>query len=139
MAATASEQIMQIERYKSQSAGSQSQHGNNANGDNGTSATTVSVNADTPSPDSSSPRSGPLSFMRGTLVGMDCSAKPGAVATVVSGGKTWKLQAADTSRVETRTSQGFCALTNKRVVIFYHKTAADGGDLIGLDVEGDSK
>lgn len=139
MAAMASEQLMQIERYKSQSAGSQSQHGNNANGDNSTSATTVSVNADTPPAGPSSARSGPLSFMRGTLVGMDCSAKPGAVATVVSGGKTWKLQAADTSRVETRTSQGFCALTNKRVVIFYHKTAVDGGDLVGLDVEGDPK
>ena len=70
---------------------------------------------------------------------MDCSAKPAAVATVVSGGRTWKLQAADASQVETRTSKGFCALANKRVVIFYQKTATDCGELVGLDVEGDAK
>ena len=77
--------------------------------------------------------------MRGTLVAMDCSAKPAAVATVVSGGKTWKLKAADASAVETRTSKGFCSLANKRVVIFYHRTATDSGELIGLDVEGETR
>ncbi len=136
IASMAGQQMQQIERYKSESARwSQSPR-------DSVETSTVSVNADNSAQGSSATTrstSGPLSFMRGTLVGMDCSVKPAVVATVVSAGKTWKLKAADAGAVETRTSKGFCALANKRVVIFYHKTAVDSGDLIGLDVEADAK
>lgn len=136
MAAMAGQQIAQIERYKSESARwSQPQRSSGE-------TSTVSVNADSSAPGSSTTArstSGALSFMRGTLVSMDCSAKPSAVATVVSGGKTWKLKAADAGTVETRTGKGFCSLANKRVVLFYRRTASDGGELVGLDVEGEPR
>lgn len=141
MAAMAGQQITQIERFKSESARWSQSHGDStANNTDNVETSTVTVNADNAAQGAvTAGRSAPLSFMRGSLVGIDCSAKPSAVATVVSGGKTWKLKAADASLVETRTSKGFCSLANKRVVIFYHKTAPDSGELVGLDVEGEAR
>lgn len=146
IAAMAGQSVSQLERYKAESArwgqprNANQESASAADDDDGdTDASSATAKVDAPSSGSSAvTRSGPVSFMRGTLVGMDCSARPAAVATVMSGGKTWKLQAADANKVETRTRKDFCSLANKRVVIFYQKTGVDRGELVGLDVEGDA-
>jgi tetratricopeptide (TPR) repeat protein len=106
-------------------------------GEANASATTVKVDA--ASSNSATAKSAPLSFMRGTILAMDCSAKPAVMATVKSEGKTWKLHAADASKVATRSPKEFCALANKPVEVLYHKTGVDRGEIVGLDVESNGR
>src|SRR5215475_3931535 len=78
----------------------------------------------------------PAKFLKGQLVTVDCSTPPGAVLTVVAGGKTWKFHSADGGHMIVIGAQNLsCAWTNQKVAINYRETADGTGDIISLEIQ----
>jgi hypothetical protein len=79
---------------------------------------------------------GPVRYLKGKLVAVDCSTPPAAVLTISSGTKTWKLHANDSTRVVLIGADKFsCAWTNKKVGINYHETGAGTGEVISVELQ----
>jgi hypothetical protein len=79
---------------------------------------------------------GPIGFLHGTVVSVDCSAAPTAVMTVVSGAKTWKMKVADTSHVVLQGADKFsCAWSKKKVALNYEVTGNGEGRVISVEIE----
>jgi hypothetical protein len=79
---------------------------------------------------------GPVGFLHGMLVSVDCSATPGAVMTVVSGTKTWKMKVADTSHVVLLGADRFsCAWNRQKVALNYEVTGSAEGRVISVEIQ----
>jgi hypothetical protein len=77
-----------------------------------------------------------MSYIKGVLVAVDCSAPPTALLTVTSGGKTWKLKVADSSRVVLIGADKFsCSWSHKNVALNFSPTSADEGKVISLELQ----
>ncbi|HVO62633.1 MAG TPA: tetratricopeptide repeat protein [Terriglobales bacterium] len=80
------------------------------------------------------PAARPPKFLKGQLVSVDCSHKPSAVLTVISGGKTLTMKVADTRQAIVIGADEFsCAWTQKKVAVNYRQSAE--GDLNVMTVE----
>jgi tetratricopeptide (TPR) repeat protein len=79
---------------------------------------------------------GPVGFLHGTVLSVDCSAAPGAVMTVVSGAKTWKMKVADTSHVVLQGADKFsCAWSKQKVALNYEVTGSAEGRVISVEIQ----
>jgi tetratricopeptide (TPR) repeat protein len=77
----------------------------------------------------------PVQFLKGTVVSVDCSQPPAATLTVLGGGKTLKLRAADYKAVAVLGSDGFsCGWKNLAVNINYKRGGKADGDLVSIEV-----
>ena len=75
-------------------------------------------------------------YSGGRLVAVDCSVQPSAVLTMTSGGKTWKLNARDATRVIVIGADKFsCGWANQRISVNYHETGESTGELISVEVQ----
>ncbi len=80
------------------------------------------------------PDARPIRFLKGKLVSVDCSAKPGAVLTVLSGGRTWTMLTPDISKLVLMNSSTFsCSWRNRTVAINYRLQSQGRGDLVSLE------
>lgn len=77
-----------------------------------------------------------MSYIKGVLVGVDCSAPPGAMLTVTSSGKTWKLKVADSDKVVLIGADKFsCSWSHKNVALNFSPTSADEGKVVSLEIQ----
>jgi tetratricopeptide (TPR) repeat protein len=84
----------------------------------------------------SAPDLGPARFLKGRLIGVDCSSPLAAMLTVTSGANTWKLHARDRTRVIVIGADKFsCDWTNQRVAVNYHQTGERDGEVISVEVQ----
>ena len=76
------------------------------------------------------------SFLKGTIVGVDCSALPNATLTVVSGGKTWKMQVSDSKHVLLIGADVFsCSWSKQKVALNYRQIGAGAGQVVSIEVQ----
>jgi hypothetical protein len=74
--------------------------------------------------------------MKGKLVSVDCSNTPLALLTVISGDKTWKLQAKDSTHLVIIGADKFsCEWTNQKIAVNYHETGDATGEIISLELQ----
>jgi tetratricopeptide (TPR) repeat protein len=75
-------------------------------------------------------------FLKGTVTAVDCSSPPSATLTVVSGGKTWKMQVPDSSQVVVLGADGFsCSWSRQHVALNYHESSDAAGTVISIEVQ----
>lgn len=75
-------------------------------------------------------------FLRGKLMAVDCSIKPEAVFTVISGATTWKFHARDATRVIVIGADNLsCDWSNRKVAINYHQTGEATGEVISVELQ----
>ena len=82
------------------------------------------------------PNRAPLSFLKGTIVGVDCSSPPSATLTVVSGGKTWKMQVSDSNHVLLIGADVFsCSWSKQKVAVNYREIGAEAGRVVSIEIQ----
>jgi tetratricopeptide (TPR) repeat protein len=78
----------------------------------------------------------PTKFLKGRLVGVDCSQAPVAVLTVISGARSLKLRTADYKALLVIGGDGFsCQWTDRTVLINYKAGGTADGDLVSVEVQ----
>jgi hypothetical protein len=78
---------------------------------------------------------GPMQFLKGKIVGSDCSKAPEATVTVLSGMTTYKLHASDyKSLVVIGQDQFSCEWKNLLVSINYRAVGKSGGELVSIEL-----
>ena len=79
----------------------------------------------------------PVSFVKGTIVSVDCSVDPGAVLTLRVAGKPLKLRAKSRNKIVMIGGENFdCAWKNVKVSANYRKPQAGAvGDIVSLELE----
>ena len=82
------------------------------------------------------PNQTPPSFLKGTIVSVDCSTPPHATLTVLSGSKTWKMQVADSKHVLLIGADNFsCSWSKQKVALNYRETGAGEGRVFSIEVQ----
>jgi tetratricopeptide (TPR) repeat protein len=131
IAARAEQQLQQLEAYQArQRAGSAARVEASAGSED---AEEEDSRPPQPQPPPQRPQ---VSFMRGTLVSVDCSKPPAATFIVSSGGKQWKLLAPQQRKVVLMGAEEIsCSWTNRKVAVNYRRTGNDTGSLVSLELE----
>ena len=76
------------------------------------------------------------SFLKGTIMSIDCSAPPAATLTVVSDGKTWRMQVPDSTHVLLIGADTFsCSWSKQKVALNYRETGAGVGRVVSIEVQ----
>jgi tetratricopeptide (TPR) repeat protein len=91
-------------------------------------------------PDSASADTGPdkrpVKFMKGKLLGVDCSQSPVATVMVLAGGKKQRFVTHDYKSLPVIGADEFsCDWKDKTISVNYKAAAAGGGDLVSVEVE----
>ncbi len=82
------------------------------------------------------PSQTPLSFLKGTIMNVDCSAPPNAILIVVSDEKTWKMQVPDSKHVALIGADAFsCSWNKQKVALNYRETSAGVGRVVSIEVQ----
>jgi hypothetical protein len=77
----------------------------------------------------------PAKFIRGRLVGVDCSQSPAAVLTVASGGVLLKLRTSDYKSLSLIGADAFsCAWNDRSVSVNYKAGGLSDGDLVSVEM-----
>lgn len=77
----------------------------------------------------------PTKFVKGRLVDVDCSQAPAAMLTVVAGGATLKLRAANYKSMVLIGADDFsCEWTDRQVTVNYKPGGSMNGDVVSLEV-----
>ncbi|MGA9799580.1 MAG: tetratricopeptide repeat protein [Terriglobales bacterium] len=78
----------------------------------------------------------PPDFLEGTIVNVDCASPPQAILTIVSDGRSWKMQVRDTRRVSVIGAETFsCAWSKQKVALNYRATGEGAGNVISIEVQ----
>jgi hypothetical protein len=144
VASMASQQLQQVEAYRSAVSGGGPQSGNMQ-----TAVQTVELNQvpgeaenSTDSAQSApekrivSGSNDPVLFLKGVLVSVDCSAAPAATLAISSGGKKWKMLAPQSKKLILIGADEFsCSWKSRKVSVNYRKSGDDLGNLVSLEFE----
>jgi hypothetical protein len=77
-----------------------------------------------------------VSFIKGTVTGVDCSSPPVAVMTVSSGAKTFNIRVSDSQHVLLIGADEFsCSWKKQKVAINYRGTGDAAGTAISIEVQ----
>ena len=77
-----------------------------------------------------------VSFIKGTVMGVDCSSPPTAVMTVSSSGRTFNIRVSDSKHVLLIGADEFsCAWKKQKVAINYRETGDVAGTAISIEVQ----
>jgi tetratricopeptide (TPR) repeat protein len=78
----------------------------------------------------------PVRFIKGKIAAVDCTAAPQAMLSVMSGGRSLKLNIHDTKHVVLIGADEFsCDWKNKNVALNYHEGSNGEGDVVSLEVQ----
>jgi hypothetical protein len=81
------------------------------------------------------PPTGPIQFLKGKLVSVDCSRQPGAVLSIVANGKTLHLHTPDYKSLTLIGADTFsCDWQNRQISVNYRPSGKTGGDLVSLEI-----
>ncbi len=79
---------------------------------------------------------GPVRFLKGKIVNVDCSKPPEALVAVVSGMATYKMHVADAKSVLVIGQDQFsCEWKNRPVAVNYRETGKAAGELVSVEVQ----
>lgn len=78
----------------------------------------------------------PTRFVKGKVIGVDCSPAPAAVLNVMSGAKALKLHVRDTKHVVVIGADAFsCGWTDQKVAVNYRETGDGVGEVVSVEVQ----
>lgn len=81
-------------------------------------------------------RPAPLRFVKGKLAGVDCSAEPAALLTVISGAKSFKLHVRDHAHVIVIGADQFsCDWKGKPVAVNFRERPDGDGDVVSVEIQ----
>ncbi len=93
----------------------------------------------TPKPKIAGPKpeaAGPIRFLKGKIVSIDCSKPPEAVVTVVSGMTRYKMHVPDSKSVLVIGEDQFsCEWKNRPAAVNYREAGKDAGELVSIEVQ----
>jgi tetratricopeptide (TPR) repeat protein len=79
---------------------------------------------------------GPMKFLKGKIVGSDCSKPPEVVVTVISGMTTYKFHASDYKSVLVIGEDQFsCAWRNRAAAVNYRAVTKNQGELVSVELQ----
>ena len=82
------------------------------------------------------PASGPIRFLKGKVVAVDCSAVPHAVLNLIAGSTSITLHVRDSQHVVVVGADEFsCGWKNKSLAVNYRERADGDGDVISVEVQ----
>ena len=82
------------------------------------------------------PSQGPLRFLKGQLVSVDCSGAPTAIITVSSGSKSLKVHVSDSDHLVLIGADKFsCEWRDKKVAVNYRDRDDGDGDAVSLEMQ----
>jgi Flp pilus assembly protein TadD len=82
------------------------------------------------------PMHGPIHYLKGTLLSVDCAAAPAATLSVRAGGKTWKILTSNYQKMALIGAAQFsCQWHDRRVAINYRDMGAGQGALVSLELQ----
>jgi tetratricopeptide (TPR) repeat protein len=77
-----------------------------------------------------------VSFMKGTLLSVDCSSAPAATLTIVSSGKQWKMLTPEAKKLVLIGADEFsCTWKNRKIAVNFRKNSDNEGTLLSLELE----
>jgi tetratricopeptide (TPR) repeat protein len=78
----------------------------------------------------------PSRYLKGTIVSVDCSSPPAATLTVISGGRSWRMQVSDSQRVLLIGAEAFsCTWNKQKVALNYRETGVGMGRVVSIEVQ----
>ena len=79
---------------------------------------------------------GPLQFLKGKLVGSDCSKPPDAILTILAGMKTYKLHTPDFKALLVIGEDSFsCEWKNRVVAVNYRPVGKNEGEVVSVELQ----
>jgi tetratricopeptide (TPR) repeat protein len=79
---------------------------------------------------------GPMHFLKGKIVSIDCSKPPEAVVTVISGMTTYRMHVSDSKSVLVIGEDQFsCAWKNRAAAVNYREAGKTEGELVSIEVQ----
>jgi Flp pilus assembly protein TadD len=82
------------------------------------------------------PTHGPIRYLKGTLLSVDCAAPPAATLSVRAGGKTWKILTANYQKMALIGADEFsCQWHDRKVAVNYRAIGAGEGALVSLELQ----
>jgi tetratricopeptide (TPR) repeat protein len=82
------------------------------------------------------PPGAPLKFLKGSVIGVDCSAAPSATLMVKSGTKTWTMRVADSKHVLVLGGNEFsCAWDKQKIALNYRETGDGAGTVVSIEIQ----
>jgi tetratricopeptide (TPR) repeat protein len=82
------------------------------------------------------PTHGPIHYLKGTLLAVDCAAAPAATLSVRAGGKTWRILTADYQKMALIGADQFsCQWHDRKVAVNYRAMGAGEGALVSLELQ----
>ena len=90
-----------------------------------------------PKPEPAKPgTAGPMHFLKGKIVSIDCSKPPEAVVTVISGMATYRMHVSDSKSVLVIGEDQFsCAWKNRAAAVNYRGAGKAEGELVSIEVQ----
>jgi tetratricopeptide (TPR) repeat protein len=80
--------------------------------------------------------SGPIKFLKGTIVAVDCSSPPTATLTISSGGKSWTMQVNDSRHVLVLGADGFsCSWSKQKASLNYREAGETTGSVVSIEIQ----
>src|SRR6185437_12548336 len=77
-----------------------------------------------------------VSFLKGTITSVDCSASPAATLKVVSGGRTWNMHVSDSHHVLVMGADAFsCAWNRQKVALNYVVKGDSAGYVVSIEIQ----
>jgi Flp pilus assembly protein TadD len=82
------------------------------------------------------PDTRPIRYVKGTLVGVDCSAEPAAIVRVAVGGRVLRFRTSDRGRLVLIGADAFsCQWRDRKVMVNYKPGGSADGDLVSLELQ----
>jgi Flp pilus assembly protein TadD len=82
------------------------------------------------------PQHGPVRYLKGTLVAVDCAASPAATLTVHAAGRNWKMLTADYQKMTVIGADQFsCQWHDRKVAVNYRSMGPAQGALVSLELQ----
>ena len=79
---------------------------------------------------------GPIKFLKGTIVAVDCSSPPTAALTISSGGKSWTMQVNDSHHVLVLGADGFsCSWSKQKASLNYREAGKTTGSVVSIEIQ----
>ena len=98
-------------------------------------ATTTAPDKSAETRTESAPAPGPIQFLKGKLMAVDCSHPPAAILSILANGRTLHLRTPDYKSLTLVGADTFsCAWENRQISINYRPAGKTGGDLVSLEL-----
>ena len=82
------------------------------------------------------PHTGPIQFLKGKLLSVDCSHSPDAILKVSTGARIWKLHTPDFKSLTVIGADSFsCEWRNQPISVNFRPTTKTEGEIVSLEIQ----